>query len=477
MKRVILVCLLCALPTVSRAQAQQRALALQHVNVVDVRDGRVLTDQTVTVEGTRITNVGAANSIRAPAGATIVDATSKYLIPGLWDMHVHAAWPGFDSIFAPLFVANGVTGVREMYGALPVVRAWKARARSGDWPHMIAAGHILDGPRAIWPGSATAGTAEEARRKVDSLHNAGADFIKVYNRLPRDAYIAALEEAKRVGTYVAGHVPDAVSVAEASDLGQRTIEHLTAVSSDCSNEADALRAERVAMASDTALTRAMTSYSRQVTRILATKDSARCAALIARLVRNRTWQVPTLVVLRSMASLDDEQFTGDPRRRFLPEPIVASWNWRNDFRLRGRTPADWANAKRAYQRNLQIVGEMRRVSVSFLAGTDVLNPFAFPGFSLHDELALLVQAGLSPWDALRAATLNPAIFLNATDSLGTVEKNKRADLVLLDANPLADIQNTQKVNAVVLNGRFYNRAALDSMITYAERKARPGSPR
>jgi imidazolonepropionase-like amidohydrolase len=463
----------CALPTVLRAQASQPTLALQHVNVVDVRAGRVLADQTVIVEGKRITNIGPANSIRPPAGANIINGNTKFLIPGLWDMHVHAAWAGLDSIFAPLFVANGVTDVREMFGALPTVRAWKTRAQSGEWPHMIASSHILDGPRPIWPTSATAGTPEEARRKVDSLQNAGADFIKVYNRLPRDAYRAAIDEAKRLGTYVAGHVPDAVTVAEASDLGQRTIEHLTAVSSDCSSMADTLRAERVALATDTSVTRAITSFARQTTRILATRDPERCAALIARLARNHTWQVPTLVVLRSMAHLDDGNFTADARRRFMPEAIVTSWNWRNDFRLRGRTPDDWANAKRAYQRNLEIVGEMRRAGVSILAGTDVLNPFAFPGFSLHDELALLVQAGLTPTEALRAATLNPAVFLNATDSLGTVEKNKRADLVLLDANPLTAIQNTQKVNAVVLNGRFYNRTALDSMIAYAERKARP----
>lgn len=397
----------------------------------------------------------------------------KYLIPGLWDMHVHAAWDGIDRVFAPLFVANGVTGVREMYGDTRVIRAWKGKHALGEpWPRMIAAGHILDGPNPIWPGSTVARNADEARKAVDSLNTAGADFIKVYTRLPREAYIAAIAEAKRVGTYVVGHVPDAVSFAEASDLGQRSIEHLTGVTIDCSKDADALRAERVTMTNE-ASARVLSVYARQTQRILATQDSARCSHLITRLARNRTWQVPTLVQLRGFASLNDERFTADPRVRYMPDEVVKSWDWRNDFRFRERTPDDWLNAKRHYRRYVEILSAMHRGGVPILAGTDVLNPFTFPGFSLHDEMALLVEAGLSPAAALRTATLNAAAFLNTKDSLGTVERGKFADLVVLDANPLENIRNTEKINAVVLNGRLYNRTELDALLATAERTANP----
>ena len=298
------------------AQAPSRAptLALKHANIVDVRAGRLLVDQTVVVRQGRIISVGPTNSVRPPSGANVVNARAKYLIPGLWDMHVHAAWEDIDEVFAPLFVANGVTSVREMYGDMTAIRAWKAKYESGEaWPRMIAAGHILGGPNPFWPGSTVAGTAAEARHAVDSLHAAGSDFIKVYNGLPRGAYVAAIDEARRVGTYVASHVPDAVSVAEASDFGQRAIEHLSGVALDCSKDADALRAQRIAAASDTSAS--LLAYARQAQRILATQDSARCSDLITRLARNRTWQVPTLVVLRSMASLDDDRFTADPRVR------------------------------------------------------------------------------------------------------------------------------------------------------------------
>ena len=456
------------------AQSRSPALAVEHANVVDVRAGRVLNDQTVVVESGRVTSVAPAGAAKVPAGATVVDGKQKYLIPGLWDMHVHAAWPGLDQVFAPLFVANGVTGVREMYGSMLVINAWKMKYQSGEpWPRMIGAGHILDGPKPFWPGSTAAATADEARQAVDKLHAAGADFIKVYTKLPREAYFAALDEAKRIGTYCAGHVPDAVSVTEASDHGQRSVEHLTGVALECSKEAETLRAERATAAADTSVTNLLKTYSRQTDRIIATQDPTRAKDLFARLARNHTWQVPTLTVLRSMSSLDDSTFTADPRVRYMPEEIVQGWDWKHDFRFRSRTPEEWANGKKLFKLATEIVEAMNRAGVPIMAGTDMLNPYTFPGFSLHDELVNLTEAGLSPADALRAATLNPAIFMNATDSLGTVEKGKRADLVLLDANPLENIHNTQKVHAVVLNGRYYDRAALDSLIVGSQRMARP----
>jgi imidazolonepropionase-like amidohydrolase len=354
---------------------------------------------------------------------------------------------------------------------MDVIKRWKASAAAGDWPLIVASGHILEAPNPDLPRATIVANPEQARHVVDSLRETGADFIKIYQRLSRDTYLAVMAEAKRIGTYVAGHVPYPVTVAEASDLGQRTIEHLTYVASDCSTEADALRAERVAMLDDTSKTR-MPDYLSQGPRIIAGYDPARCRALTARLARNRTWQVPTLVVSRSYAYLDDERFTADPRMRYMPDDFATKvGNWHSNPRLRALTPADWANNKRVHDDDLKIVGELYRAGVPIMAGTDVLNPFAFPGFSLHDELVLLVRAGFSNADALRAATLNPAVFLNATDSLGTVARNKRADLVLLDADPLADISNTQKVRAVVLKGRYFGRAALDSMLAAAERRA------
>lgn len=469
MTRLMIFCLVAALAFNANAQQPaQPAISIEHVSVVNVRDGSIAQDQTVVIEAGRISAVGPAESAKAPAGATSLDGRGKYLIPGLWDMHVHAAWEGMDTLFASLFVANGVTGVRDMFGNMDIIKGWKENYNSAaPWPRMVGAGHILDGPKPFWPGSASATTAEDARRLVDSLHKAGADFIKAYGGLPHDAYMAAVDEAAKVGTYVVGHVPDAVTVTEASEAGQRSVEHLNGVALECSAKSDSLRAQRAAVSQDPA-GNMMAEIGRQIPRVLATQDSARLAQLCATLVKNHTWQVPTLVVLRSIASLDDSTFISDPRVKYMPKEISSYWDPKNDFRFKSWTAENWANSKKMFRRNMEIVGKLYHAGVPFMAGTDVLNPYCFPGFSLHDELSLFVEAGLTPAEALRTATWNPAEFLGLTDSMGTVESGKRADLVLLDANPLVDIHNTQKINCVIRNGYLHDRAALHAMLKTSE---------
>jgi imidazolonepropionase-like amidohydrolase len=186
------------------------------------------------------------------------------------------------------------------------------------------------------------------------------------------------------------------------------------------------------------------------------------------LKRNHTWQCPTLVTERNTSHLNDEAITNDSRVRFMPESVRSSWIPANDMRLRSMTPQDIALEKAAFHKHVQIVGAMHRSGIGILAGTDALNPYAFPGFSLHDELELLVNAGLKPIDALQAATLNAAQFMNREKDLGTVEMGKIADLVLLDSNPLDDIRNTRKIYAVIYGGRLFKKTDLDSMLAEVE---------
>jgi hypothetical protein len=197
---------------------------------------------------------------------------------------------------------------------------------------------------------------------------------------------------------------------------------------------------------------------------LETYDEKKAADLVARFVKNQTWQCPTLTVLRSNAYLGDEHFRQDGRLRYIPRQMQQRWS----FRIANRSGSDNALAKRVLQKQFEIVGAMQKAGVPILAGTDTGNPFCFPGFSLHDELALLVIAGLTPVEALRSATLNPAKFFGLDQTLGTIEQGKIADLVLLDANPLSNIRNTQRINAVVSNGRLFDRKALDKMLSEAE---------
>lgn len=407
---------------------------------------------TVVITGDRISAVG--DNISVSAGAQVVDATGKFLIPGLWDMHVH--WYMRDTF--SLFIANGVTGVRQMFGNSDLLR-WREQIAKGSLlgPRMVVASQIIDGPQPIWPNSIAVRNEEEGRKAVRRVKQWDADFVKVYALLPRDGYFAIADEAKQQGITFVGHVPNAVSPAEASDAGQKSIEHLTGMLIASSDRETELRDKLVKADSPEARGRVQATA-------LETYDEKKAADLIARFAKNQTWQCPTLTVLRSNAYLGDENFRRDGRVKYIPRLMQQRWN----FRLANRRGGDSDVEKKVLQKQFEIVGAMQKAGVPILAGTDTGNPFCFPGFSLHEELALLVIAGLTPIEALRSATLNPAKFFGLDQTLGTIEQGKIADLVLLDANPLVDIRNTQRINAVVSNGRLYDRKALDKMLGEAE---------
>lgn len=450
-----------------------KPLVLTHVNVIDATGAPVKVDMTVVITGDRITSIDKAAKIRVPQGARVVDARGKFLVPGLWDMHVH--W--YDERFLPLFIANGVTGVRQMFGA-PLHLDWRERAARGQLlaPRLVIASPIVDGPNAVWGGSIKVANDPDARQAVQKIKSSGFDFVKVYSDLPRDAYYAIADEAAKQGLVFAGHLPHSVSALEASDAGQKSIEHLTGVLEGCSPVGGEItRGYKTNMADVTSQTGMNTAHLQVmralIERLLATYDKERAAALFARFAKNGTWHCPTLTVRRSTAFLDDADFRNDPRLKYMLKPVRSSWQPENNRFFASRTVEDWAIRKRLYQKETETLAEMRRAGVRFLAGTDTANPFCFPGFSLHDELGLLVEAGFTPMEALQTATLNAAIFLGRAESLGTVEKGKFADLVLLEANPLENISNTRRIAAVVFGGELFERSRLDAMLAAAERVA------
>jgi imidazolonepropionase-like amidohydrolase len=458
----------------SAASQQGTLLAITNVTVVDVQSGATRAAQTIVIDGNRIRTVSDAASARVPVGARTIDGRGKFVIPGLWDMHVHATGPGLDRLFLPLLAANGVTGVRDMFSRLAFYDSARAQAGRGELvsPRIVGAGHILDGVPAIWPGSVTATTPDDARRVVDSLATGGAAFIKVYSRLTPEAFRAIAAHAKRRGIPFAGHVPTLVSVDEALTLGMRSIEHLQMFTTACSSDEEALRNELLpAVSSPKGWDSAAVIQRGQVVRMFDGFDPARCRALARRVARAGTWMVPTVTVLRSTSHLNDTTLLSDERLRYIPKFFSTSWNPANDFRFRAVTADGWSQRRRAYDRQLEIIRLLHEEKALFLAGTDLANPFIYPGFSLHDELANFVTLGFSPLEALQTATLNPARFLAATDSLGSVAAGKVADLVVLDANPLADIANVRRIHAVVLNGRLIDGAAREKLFADAVRLA------
>jgi len=441
--------------------------AIEDVAVVDVETGTVAEGRTVLVQGSRIAAVAATDDLLLGDDVERVDGDGGYLIPGLWDMHIHEFSPFFTPAL-PLYIANGVTGVRDMWGELDVATDAREAVSAGErvGPRAVVAGNITDGANPWFPGSVVADSPERARLVVDSLVDAGAGFIKVYSALEADAFAAIAEQAAARGIDVAGHVPFSVPAREASDAGMRSITHMFGVVEGCSSndaEVRALRAESLVLRAEgsefadpffgTALYRS----------ILGAADDALCGELLTHLAANGTWLTPTLAVLRTMASLARLRDEDDPRLQYMPRAIVAGW--RTPFPGQASDmPEDIETREAFLARQLAVTGMAAAAGVGILAGTDTPNPFVYPGFSLHDELELLVQAGLSPREALAAATTAPAEFLGATDSLGAVAEGKLADLVLLRGNPLDEIGNTRRISAVVANGRFFAREALDDLL-------------
>ena len=448
---------------VSILRAQEPVLAITHVNLIDGTGSPAQADMTVIVEGKHILQIGKSDATPVPKATKIVDGRGKYLIPGLWDMHVHeifGAWLPEDEKITPLlFVANGVTGVRDMGGDLEALKKWRARIAEGRLlgPRMIISGPMLDGPVPQFPSSEPVKDAAEGRRIVDELQKDGVDFIKIQSLVPRDGYFAAADEAKKDGIVFAGHVPDKVRATEASNAGQKSIEHLTGVFEGCSTVEDELMA-------------APRGPGRG--RFLSTYDPARAKALIVLFVKNQTWQVPTLYWERGEWLIEQTNSGPDPLAKYAPAAWrVRAWPMFATDISKGWSTDPIADRERFFRAELKMVGEMNRAGVPILAGTDTAAGVrVYPGFSLHEELELLVQAGLTPMEALQAATLSAGKYLGLADT-GTIEKGKRADLVLLDSNPLADIKNTRKIQSVVLAGRYLSRGDLDHLLAEVEEEA------
>ncbi len=433
--------------TITRqAPPQDSFLAISHVTVIDGTDSTPRHDQTVIIRGNRIVSVTPSATARIAADARVIHARGKYLIPGLWDMHVHTTViHGRDVL--PLYVANGVTGVRDMAGDWDTLASWRRDIARGRLvgPRIVASGPYVEGGPVPIP-HLLARTPDEGRAAVDSLARMGVDFVKVHGRLTPETYYAIARRAREHGLPFTGHVPRAVGAATASDSGQRSIEHLLTIPVDCTP------AESVALRPRFPVQAALGRCS-----------SEDLAPLYARFVRNGTWVTPTFTAQYEIAAWPGRALPGDSLGRYLPESLrryVAQI-----FPMPDSIPPGAEEIGNAmFAKRIAQVAAMHRAGVRFLAGTDAPLRNSPPGFGLHEELTLLARGGLLPIDVLRSATLEPARYLGTLDSLGTIEPGKLADLVLLDANPLTDIRNTRRIAAVIANGRMLDAKDREKLI-------------
>lgn len=430
--------------------------AFDNVSIIDVVRGQVVGPRTVRIADGRITAIEASSSRSdAPPDPLRIDGTGCFLIPGLVDLHVHlfnhaTRRPANDWTF-PLFVANGVTAVREMSTqpeGLAIVRQWRERQADGQ----------LIAPRIVaTSGVVRADSPEAARLEVRRMQAAGLDFIKVFSQYREPIWRAIVDEARTLRMPTAGHTPYGFGAVETARNGQRSSEHLTQIFEGCVAHQAALLEERGGLVGE----KLVAVLQRQEMPMMAAFDPKVAAQLASDLAKTGQVQVPTLVLMAREARGPASEWNADARWRLLRVDEQARW----DRILREPLPPGEAElAQRRWETARRVVPILHAGGVRVLAGTDAPMPLVYPGYSLHDELALLVECGLSPADALRAATLWPAEFLGLRAQYGSVEVGLRADLVLLKANPLTDIQHTRRIHGVMLEGRWLDRTALDGLL-------------
>jgi imidazolonepropionase-like amidohydrolase len=400
-------------------------IAVVNVTVVPMDREQSLEQQTVLIEDGTITLIDFATSVVIPADAEVLDGTGRYLMPGLIDMHAHlVASPGAEHDLL-VELAAGVTTVRIMWG-FQTHLDWRAAIRAGTLlgPSLYVASAGFEGDPPFWPGSVVVTNAADARAAVNERHAAGYDFIKVYSRLQLEPYVAILGEADRLDIPVVGHVPRALTADFAISSGQFTVEHFSRYAAE------------------------LTTTGRWTGSI----DGSKLAALVERIRLAGTWNCPTLTVqTRTQAQVNG--LRANPLYSLLSQPMR---EWLESAQTQPPAAGDQSTGDRLRK---QVLAALAKAGTGLLVGTDTGVQYVFPGFSIHEELAHFADAGLSPYQTLRAATVDAATALGAPDR-GTIATGQRADLLLLDADPLADIDNVNRRVGLMIGGRWFAQTTL-----------------
>jgi imidazolonepropionase-like amidohydrolase len=432
-------------------------MAITGISVVDVTKGEILENQSVLIQNGTIERM-VSNEGQAVTADVIIDGSGKYLIPGLWDMHVH--FRGGDSLISEnkhllnLFLANGITGVRDAGGDItPAVIDWQDAIAKGDLkgPRIFTSGPKLDGPDAAWAGSLELESPEEVPAAFDSLESIPVDFVKLYDgSISREVYLSAIAEAEKRGLPVTGHMPFTVKFREAVKEGLDATEHMYYVLKGTSSQEDEIT-EEIIQRKDT---EDPLGFWEVLPRILSSYDSAIARETYTLMKEHKTAVVPTLHIGEVLAYMTEVDHTQDEYLDYLGPGIIKTYDRR--FNAAQNSSEEAKQERRDLQdKFVELAGEMNKAGVTILAGSDSgpFNSFTYPGLSLHKELQALVEAGLSPAEALRSATINGAAFFNLEKEYGQVKEGFAADLVLLDSNPLEDIRNTQDIHAVIWQGK------------------------
>jgi len=453
-----------------------RGTVLLNANVVNTRDGSVSPGMSIVIDGGKIQQiVPSGTNVTVSGSGQAVDASGKFIVPGYNDMHTHTIDAAdLQTTNWPLLIANGITGVREMRGSPELIqRVKKLNADSAaglvDAPEVLLIPGEIVGQVPAPPTAAIATQAAPAIAEVQKQKGYGAGFIKMFN-VNREASLAILGEAKNQGLSVAGHISPALSAVESSNAGWRSIEHLGSgigILLDCAGEEAAVRA--ALLRGEGGVTPPLPpTWSANVLsapfyqRVLASYDSAKCQSVAQTFVKNQTWNVPTLIRLRTQHFVESPLYRNDPNLIYVSQATRAAWE--AAAVARSAFPASAIATFQQYYAQQQVLTRLlKQNGAKLLAGSDTATQanWVIPGFSLHQEFRELASAGLSPLEILQMTTLNGAEFLNRQSTMGTVDAGKNADLVVLDANPVLDVANLSKIAGVVLKGKYFSKAALE----------------
>jgi imidazolonepropionase-like amidohydrolase len=456
------------------APAVSYDVVINHVSVVDVVTGQVRADQVVAVAGGKIVQLGPAAKASYTAKQTL-DGRGRYLMPGLWDMHVH--FRGGDSLAAAnkknltLYLAHGITTVRDCGGDLtPHIFQWRRDEVAGTLagPRIFTSGPKIDGPGATWPGSLEVTTPAQVGRALDSLQKLRVDFVKIYDsKISGEAYLSTIAQAEKRGMKTTGHMPYSVTLGEAVDAGLDATEHLYYVFKACSSKEDSL----TALVRNSLTTPKPLGLFAMLPAVYDTYSPAAAQRIFKQMAAHHTAAVPTLSIGKTLAELTENDHAHDTLRAYIDPKIQATYT-RRLASAKQQSPAARAFTQKLEAKFMSLVPQMQAAGVTILAGSDSgpFNSFVYPGASLQDELAMLVQAGLTPAQALRAATINGARFMGVESRTGTIATGKDADLLLLTANPLTNIANVKKIAAVVSRGKVYQAPELVRMLQAIKNK-------
>lgn len=454
----------------SAETAQPVDLLIRHASVIDVRNGAVTNDRLVAVRGGEIVDVAADGKFANYVARQTVDATGKFVMPGLWDMHVHFGG-GEDLIqenkdLLPLYVAYGITSVRDCAGDIAdEVLAWRGEVARGELtgPTIYTSGQKLEGYKPIWKGTLEVGTKAEVDAALDKLQGQKVDFVKITdNTIKPDIYLYAIREATRRGLKTSAHIPAAVTVEQAVDAGLTSVEHMGyALKAGSSEEAQIA----------SAYVGGKLTGEEATARGVATFDIATAKAAYRRMAAHGTFITPTLNGSKATTYLDQDDHKHDAYLAYIGPGLKKTYEWRIERAAKDDAKAIAARHER-YEKSADLLPILRDSGVTIIAGTDAgfLNSFNYPGVGLHDEMAIFVAHGLTPLQTLQAATLTGPKFFGSSDHYGAIDTGKAADILILDRSPLQDIAATRAIRGVVLRGRYFDRAALDQLLNAAKSK-------